>query len=502
MLILQISLDDMKYCALILMSSLPAAWIAVGCLLLILVVVLAVLFALKLREVATLKKEVYELRDTMRMMRYEETNLARMLHTASSKPKEQIAEQRETQPEMSVMTPIEDVVKETYINDTVEEASIEEIAEDIILTESIIKEVAPIEDTQEEYTKAETTTIVMENEERETIEESLEEEAEETVAEAQTFEETIEEPVEESISEPSVAEAIEEDTTDTIFEEPSVPIVEEEELPTSVEESTDVADTESNEVEVEEKRTETEEVATAEEEGVEEIAEEGVEEEMEVEEIKPTQSPYQKHPINERRPAIPTDLFAAWFAEYEDEPANEFPAEETFDKAETVAPSTIETPAATVTDIARPTVAITAPDEQAKQETATIENTTESAAEISAEIPEMNKEDERFCRKLERIVTTRLRNPNLNIDIIAAQFGIGRTNFYRKVRELTGMSPNDYLRKCRMERAAELLCSSTEPVSDICAQVGIPDAQYFSRVFKTFYGVTPSAYRENNKIIE
>ena len=111
---------------------------------------------------------------------------------------------------------------------------------------------------------------------------------------------------------------------------------------------------------------------------------------------------------------------------------------------------------------------------------------------------EINKDDERFCRKLERIVTTRMRNPNLNIDIIAAQFGIGRTNFYRKVREVMGMSPNDYLRKCRMERAAELLRSTEDTIGEVCAQVGMPDAQYFSRVFKAYFGVSPSVYRETN----
>jgi AraC-like DNA-binding protein len=47
-----------------------------------------------------------------------------------------------------------------------------------------------------------------------------------------------------------------------------------------------------------------------------------------------------------------------------------------------------------------------------------------------------------------------------------------------------------------MDRAAELLRTSEQPISEICAQVGIPDAQYFSRVFKTFYGTTPSVYRE------
>lgn len=122
-----------------------------------------------------------------------------------------------------------------------------------------------------------------------------------------------------------------------------------------------------------------------------------------------------------------------------------------------------------------------------------------TVTEAPAQEVELSKEDERFCRKLERIVDTRLRNPNLNIDIIAAQFGIGRTNFYRKVRELTGMSPNDYLRKCRMERAAELLRTTDLPISEVCVQVGVPDAQYFSKVFKIYFATTPSIYREQTK---
>ena len=138
-----------------------------------------------------------------------------------------------------------------------------------------------------------------------------------------------------------------------------------------------------------------------------------------------------------------------------------------------------------ISDVVRPEEDMETLSPESQQETST-------AREV-----ELNKEDERFCRKLERIVTTRLRNPNLNIDIIAAQFGIGRTNFYRKVRELTGMSPNDYLRKGRMERAVELLGNPDLTISEVCAQVGIPDAQYFSRVFKAFYGVSPSVYREN-----
>lgn len=484
---------DMEYCAFLLMSSLPATWIVVGCLLLILLLIVVVLYMLKSREVSTLKKQVDELRDTMRMMRYEEANLARMLHTAN-KPKEMPVEQPEALAEEVTEQLVQEKPEELTEAYTEESANVpaveltEDIAEDTTPTESLTEKVAPIEETQEESLETETAMAATEDmaEENQAEENQTEEnQIEEPVTEAQTIEETLEEITEEAASATSVVETIEEEeeTADTISEEFLAPVAKEEGPLALVEEYIEIAvANEVEETEAEEKDVENDE--------------EGVEN-MEIEEVQPTLSPNQKHPINERRPAIPTDLFAAWFAEYEVEPADESPVEEELEKAE--ASSVVETPAAAATEAARPAVATITHVELAEQETITEENTSEDTTESSAEAPEMNKEDERFCRKLERIVTTRLRNPNLNIDIIAAQFGIGRTNFYRKVRELTGMSPNDYLRKCRMERAAELLCNSTEPVSEVCAQVGIPDAQYFSRVFKTFYGVTPSAYRENNK---
>ena len=47
-----------------------------------------------------------------------------------------------------------------------------------------------------------------------------------------------------------------------------------------------------------------------------------------------------------------------------------------------------------------------------------------------------------------------------------------------------------------LERAAEKLRSTELPIADVCTQVGMPDAQYFSRVFKSYFGMPPSAYRE------
>ncbi len=191
-----------------------------------------------------------------------------------------------------------------------------------------------------------------------------------------------------------------------------------------------------------------------------------------------------KHAINERRPAIPNDLFAAWFEEQD----NQKSQEESLHEEVLVEQPIIEPVAADVNDVS--SVVLAAESAEEPLPAAEADNVASSVPKV------LSKEDEKFCRKLERIVHTRMHNPNLNVDVIAAQFGMGRTNFYRKVREITSMSPNDYLRQCRMERASELLRTTDLSVVEICAQVGISDAQYFSRVFKSFYGAPPSAYRE------
>ena len=426
----------MTNCALILIASLPTIWLIVGCLLIVITLIAVVLFLVKAREVAVLKKEVMEARETMRMMRYEELSLSRMLHTADkSAPYNEALDE-------AMDEPMDEPTEETTDEPTpviIEEEPTEEITD---------------EEPAEKPAEGPAVEEAAEETEEEVVEEAEEECAEEPIAE-EPIEETIDEPIEEEAIEETVEEAIEEAPTEEPAEEPT-------------EEITD-----------------------------EEPAEE-------YEEI-PVPIPTGKQPINERRPAIPNDLFSAWFEE--NEPAEPEAPSPSVEAVEELAPQPVAAPApvheemVASDDIAAPAQAAESlpaeePEEVVEEAEAQPVAEPVQAPEAAAPAVALSKEDERFCRKLERIVETRMRNPNLNIDVIASQFGIGRTNFYRKVRELMGMSPNDYLRKCRMDRAAELLRTTDLPVSDVCVQIGVPDAQYFSRVFKTFYGVTPTAYRE------
>lgn len=408
-------------CNLILMASLPTTWLVVGIVLLVLLLVAVLLLVVKSREAYLLKKEVAELRETMLMMRYEEASLSRMLHKADK------AEQIEAPTAEMLVAEVE--------ADEVAESADEPEASEVSEAVTELPELSGSSENSE----------ISENSESSAYSElaiSQEPAVEESLVEVPAVEDTvIEEPVAEEYvpEEPAIEEPAAEES---VAEEPI-----------------------------------TDEPIAEESHAVEPVIEEPIVEQ-------PATPRPRKHAINERRPAIPNDLFAAWFEEQD----NQKSQEESLHEEVLVEQPIIEPVAADVSDVSP--VVLAAESAEEPLPAAEADNVASSVPKV------LSKEDEKFCRKLERIVHTRMHNPNLNVDVIAAQFGMGRTNFYRKVREITSMSPNDYLRQCRMERASELLRTTDLSVVEICGQVGISDAQYFSRVFKSFYGAPPSAYRE------
>jgi len=66
--------------------------------------------------------------------------------------------------------------------------------------------------------------------------------------------------------------------------------------------------------------------------------------------------------------------------------------------------------------------------------------------------------------------------------------------FFKKIKYLTGYSPNEFIRVRRMKKAAELLKTYKYNVSEVSYMVGINDPFYFSKCFKAQYGCSPSHY--------
>ncbi len=107
-----------------------------------------------------------------------------------------------------------------------------------------------------------------------------------------------------------------------------------------------------------------------------------------------------------------------------------------------------------------------------------------------------SNKDKQFADKLSAILEQQICNSQCSLDEIADMMGLGRTMFYRKVKGITGYSPNEYIRIMRMKKAAELLLESQYNVAEVSYKVGIDDPFYFSKCFKKQFGVSPSAYAQ------
>ena len=111
-----------------------------------------------------------------------------------------------------------------------------------------------------------------------------------------------------------------------------------------------------------------------------------------------------------------------------------------------------------------------------------------------------NDADRKFLLQLNAYIENHLGDYDLSVDKIAEHFEYGRTRFYNKVRNLTGMTPNDYIKDKRMTRAAELLReNSAITVAEVSYKVGINNTHYFAVSFKKTFGVTPSGYQRGEQ---
>lgn len=106
--------------------------------------------------------------------------------------------------------------------------------------------------------------------------------------------------------------------------------------------------------------------------------------------------------------------------------------------------------------------------------------------------------DKKFVNDFTGIVEQNLANENFNIDDICKSIGVSRIQLYRKVKALMGCNINDYILNRRLKKAKYMLLNEDNTISEITNMVGFSSHAYFSTVFKTKYGCTPSEFKRNS----
>lgn len=103
-------------------------------------------------------------------------------------------------------------------------------------------------------------------------------------------------------------------------------------------------------------------------------------------------------------------------------------------------------------------------------------------------------EGDEFIDRLHRIIRQNIPNSEYNIDDMAAEMGLSRSAFYKKVKGQTGFAPVDLIKEFRLSHAAELLQTTNLNITEIAYRSGFKDASYFGKCFRKRYGMSPREY--------
>jgi signal transduction histidine kinase/DNA-binding response OmpR family regulator/streptogramin lyase len=106
--------------------------------------------------------------------------------------------------------------------------------------------------------------------------------------------------------------------------------------------------------------------------------------------------------------------------------------------------------------------------------------------------------NEKFLKKLIGVVEKNIANEELDVEYLAKSMMVSRTQLYRKIGALTDMSPKEFVRELRLNRAAQIVKQNKMNISEVAYSVGFSDVAYFRRCFKDKFGMTASEYKKSH----
>lgn len=111
----------------------------------------------------------------------------------------------------------------------------------------------------------------------------------------------------------------------------------------------------------------------------------------------------------------------------------------------------------------------------------------------------MNKLDNEFLEKINKLIEDRLSSEKIDIGYLSDAMCMSNSTLYRKMKALTGLSTNEYIRKIKMQYAERLLLEGKYNISEVAFKVGINSTVYFRQCFKDEFGMAPSDYLKKIK---
>ncbi|WP_163324731.1 hybrid sensor histidine kinase/response regulator transcription factor [Draconibacterium mangrovi] len=105
-----------------------------------------------------------------------------------------------------------------------------------------------------------------------------------------------------------------------------------------------------------------------------------------------------------------------------------------------------------------------------------------------------NKLDEEFIIKAYQVLEKNYSEPDFSVEQFAREMFVSRSLLYKKIKALTDLNITDFINSYKLKKAVEMIKTTDQSISEIAFKTGFNDPKYFSRIFKKFYGSSPSGF--------
>ena len=112
----------------------------------------------------------------------------------------------------------------------------------------------------------------------------------------------------------------------------------------------------------------------------------------------------------------------------------------------------------------------------------------------------INEKDKELLTKCVNIVRENFENPDFDVTALASELCMGRSKLYMQFKQMTGLTPNEFILKVKLDEAMSLLTDHPElNITEISVRLGFSSPRYFSKSFKAFFGIAPQGVRSKKE---
>ena len=116
---------------------------------------------------------------------------------------------------------------------------------------------------------------------------------------------------------------------------------------------------------------------------------------------------------------------------------------------------------------------------------------------LTVENSGINKVDEEFLNKISNLIIANMQDTNFNVERLASEMCMSRSSLHRKIKEVSNLTPIDFIRLIKLKKAAELIREHGYRTNEICEKIGIVSPSYFIKLFQKQFGITPKEFASN-----